>query len=439
MTGLVTREVHDDPWILYRYAENLAAGHGWTFNPGQPTENAVTSVLTVLLLAAALAIKIPIFVTSTALYIAGTWAAASFTYLTLRNVGHAVGGAAAGFLVVLAPPLISLRGMETALYLGLIAAAFYAVEGRRRLVAGILLGLAIMARPDAAVVAAAVVAWLVVWERAVPWRIGIGSCLVLLPWLAVTVPLTGSVLPSTLAAKVAQADSGYWQGFLYGTFFFPAQKSMALWFLLALPLGAIGVVAAVRWRLTPLVPLVLGTLGQAVAYGLVLEVASYAWYVALPVFLLAWLAGCGAERLVMARSTSTCRVAVGSGLLAAAVVSATLTPSMLPIRQEHVAVSEWLATNTAADATVAAAEIGRIGSFSDRTMVDYLGLLDRRAVPHVAQADWDWWVQELRPDYWVADGNAEFTPDAAVKSNPAFNAAYLPVMATEHLTVYQRR
>jgi hypothetical protein len=88
---------------------------------------------------------------------------------------------------------------------------------------------------------------------------------------------------------------------------------------------------------------------------------------------------------------------------------------------------------------VAAAEIGRIGSFSDRTMVDYLGLLDRRAVPHVAQADWDWWVQELRPDYWVADGNAEFTPDAAVKSNPAFNAAYLPVMATEHLTVYQRR
>src|SRR5829696_1829042 len=44
--GLMTSEVHDDPWILYRYAENLAAGYGWTFNPGQMTENAVTSVLT---------------------------------------------------------------------------------------------------------------------------------------------------------------------------------------------------------------------------------------------------------------------------------------------------------------------------------------------------------------------------------------------------------
>jgi hypothetical protein len=112
---------------------------------------------------------------------------------------------------------------------------------------------------------------------------------------------------------------------------------------------------------------------------------------------------------------------------------------MLPVRREHVAVSEWLATNTAADATVAAAEIGRIGSFSDRTMVDYLGLLDRRSVPHVAQADWTWWVQELRPDYWVADRNIQFTPDAAVQGDPAFNAAYAPVMATEHLMVYRRR
>ena len=32
-TAVSTREVYDDPWILYRYAENLAAGHGWTFNP----------------------------------------------------------------------------------------------------------------------------------------------------------------------------------------------------------------------------------------------------------------------------------------------------------------------------------------------------------------------------------------------------------------------
>ena len=278
VTGLTTREVHDDPWILYRYAENLASGDGWTFNPGQATDNAVTSALTVLLLAGGLMIKIPIFAASTALFIVGSWAAASFTFLTLRRAGHAVAGASAGFLLVLAPPLISLRGMETALYLGLLAAAFYVVECRRYMIAGVLLGLAVLARPDAAVVAAAAVGWLILRERAVPWRIGVGAAAVLLPWLAVVVPLTGSVLPSTLEAKAAQAESGYWSGFLYGTFMFPLQKEMAFWFLLSLPLGAIGVFAAVRWRLTPLIPLVIGTLGLAIAYGVVLNVASYAWY-----------------------------------------------------------------------------------------------------------------------------------------------------------------
>jgi hypothetical protein len=112
---------------------------------------------------------------------------------------------------------------------------------------------------------------------------------------------------------------------------------------------------------------------------------------------------------------------------------------MLPVRQEHAQVGAWLATNTPPHATVAAAEIGRIGSFSDRTMVDYLGLLDSAAVPHLKQADWSWWIEDIRPDYWVADGNPEFTPDDQVRNNPALGVGYVEVMATDHLIVYQRR
>jgi hypothetical protein len=71
---LVTSEVYDDPWILYRYAANLADGAGWTFNPGEATANAVTSPLTVLLLAAATAVGVSIPLASAALFAVAMWA-----------------------------------------------------------------------------------------------------------------------------------------------------------------------------------------------------------------------------------------------------------------------------------------------------------------------------------------------------------------------------
>ena len=401
--------------------------------------NAVTSALTVLVLAGGLMVKIPISVMSTALFIAGSWAAAWFTFLTLRKAGHAVAGASAGFLMLLCPPLISLRGMETALYLGLLAASFYAVECRRYGAAGVLLGFAVLARPDAAVVAAAIVVWIVFRERAIPWRMALGAAVVLVPWVAVSIPLTGSILPSTLAAKVAQAESGYWSSFLSGTFFFPLKKGMVLWFLLALILGAVGILAAVRWRLASIVPLALGTVGLVIAYGVVLDVASYAWYVALPVFLLTWLAGCGAERLIKAPSARYARAGLAAALLAVAVVSAPQTPVMRPVRHEQAEVGAWLAANTPANATVAAAELGRIGVYSDRTMVDYLGLLDATALPYLKQSDWTWWVDELRPDYWVADRSPGFTPDERVLNSPVLDPAYVQVWETDHLLVFERR
>ena len=197
--------------------------------------------------------------------------------------------------------------------------------------------------------------------------------------------------------------------------------------------------AALRWRPAPLTALSLGTIGFVGAYGVVLETAFYPWYVALPVFLLAWLAGCGAERLIVARRTRAGRGVLVGALMTTAVAAATLTPSMLPVRRQQVEVGRWLSANTPASATVASAELGRIGAISERTMVDYLGLLDAAAVPHLERADWTWWVDELRPDYWVADRNPDFTPDAQVRTSAALERAYVPVMTTEHVVVYQRR
>ena len=55
-------------------------------------------------------------------------------------------------------------------------------------------------------------------------------------------------------------------------------------------------------------------------------------------------------------------------------------------------------------------------------MVDYLGLLDQDAVPHIAARDFTWWVTELHPDYWVTD-RAPWGPNDAVLADPAFQSA----------------
>lgn len=82
-----TAEVYDDPFILYRYAENLATGAGWTFNPGAPTENGVSSGLVVVVLAGLAKAGINVALGSALVFAAGMWSAAFSAYLILRREG----------------------------------------------------------------------------------------------------------------------------------------------------------------------------------------------------------------------------------------------------------------------------------------------------------------------------------------------------------------
>jgi hypothetical protein len=443
LVAAFSREVFDDPWILYRYAENLAAGHGWTFNPGSPSENAVTSPLVVLLLAGPAALGLPVAVASGILFVAGTWTAAYCSYLTLGRSGHRLAGVATGVLVITAPPLLSLRGMESAVYLGLLAASLLALTVRRPLLLGVCLGLAVLARPDAALFVVAVVAWQLVRDRRIPWRTLTGGALVGLPWLAVSVPLTGGVLPSTLAAKVAQEDSGQWAGYVRGLALLPLEPGMTLWFALAVPVALLGILPALRDCRTALVPLAAAAVALVLAYGFVLDVASYPWYSALPVFLLTWFAGLGVETVGRLAPTHAARVVVAAALLAVLAGTAVQTPAMAGFRDQYAEAGRWIRAHSPEGATVAGSEIGRVGYFSEREMVDYLGLLDSQANEHVRRGEWDWWLDVYRPDFWVTyrpDSPAgNWVVETSVRDSAELAASYEPVMRTQDLVVFQRR
>lgn len=446
---LRTDVVWDDPAILERYAVNLAGGDGWTFNPGQVTQNAVTSPLTVLVLAALLRVStavggpggVAVVGPATGLlFCVATWCAAFFTYLALRRIDREIAGLAAAILIATSPVLISLRGMESALYLALVALVLWAMAGDRPLLLGTALGLCVLVRPDSVVLAAAVVGWLMLRSRRIPVVTATVLSAVVVGWLVVSKLVTGTFLPSTLDAKIAQAQSGAWPTD-FATLTHVMQTSPApTWTLLMLPLVLGGAWVAVRQEVGLLAPLAAAAAVHLAVYGM-LHVAAYPWHMVLEYYLAIVLAGVAVGALwprLRERRSFLARALV-IGYVAWLVVSGFgEIQKMEPNRSEIPLVSDWLARNTSPTAVVAAGEVGSLGLLSDRRMVDYLGLLDSRANDHLRRQDWNWWLAAYQPDYWVTYRTNSWAPLTPVSTLPWFGDVFRPVYETQYMVVYQR-
>ncbi len=192
----------DDPWITYRYAENVAAGLGFVYNPGERILGSSTP-LYVLLLASAKLVGLPVPQTSWVLGFAGMTASLVLVFLLVRRVaGEAPAVLAA---VLLATALLFHRvatyGMETPLYVTLILGAFVAQAGGRELLAAALAGLCVVMRVDGGAVGLALALTHVVTRRTVPWKAGAVYLAVAVPWFLFSLAYFGALTPNTVAAK----------------------------------------------------------------------------------------------------------------------------------------------------------------------------------------------------------------------------------------------
>jgi arabinofuranosyltransferase len=151
----------DDAYISYRYAQNLARGHGLVFNPGERVEG-YSNLLYVLLLAPLSRVAgpdalYPISVTLNLLFAAGAWAL--FARLAARRLPPARAGAAS-LLFGLCPMiwLWAASGMETPLFLLLQIALWMLVDravrgaGARPAVLAAVVVFSVLARADGFVV-----------------------------------------------------------------------------------------------------------------------------------------------------------------------------------------------------------------------------------------------------------------------------------------------
>lgn len=398
---------YDDPYILMRYARNLAGGDGWTLAPGESTANIATSTGYVLALAVMALAGLAIPLAATILFILGVAATAWFVHAERPGAG---GGVAAA-LVILSPQLLSVRGMETWLLLGLISATAWALRADRQRAAGWLAVAAFLMRPDGVLVVVALAGWYRATRCRWPGRFLV---IALIGTALVAAALAATVgIPSTLAAKRAQGLAPWWAPFGHDVGDLVGQAPVWWGLLLA------GLAMNRRWLDQP-------ALWCAVAYVAayaVLGVASYPWYYAVPMLGLASAAGTGLGRVAP-------RSAVALAVLGALSVPRALPPQ----RAEMVEAGQWLRESAPKGATLGASEVGITGWYSDLAMRSYLGLLDPDRAKALGTPRMIEWVDEDRPDYLLV---TYWAPDQATATAAA--DAYDPVWVGQHVQVWVRR
>jgi len=336
---------YDDPFITFRYAENLARGLGFVYNSGERVLSTTTPLFALLL------------------------AVLSHSGLDLPHLANligalslALGGLALwdlpGRLRILRPAEVSPHGAFHCP--GCAHPRGWSLGGRDP--GG---GLPHSNSPP------------------IPWSAILLVLVVTLPWFIFAAGYFGSPVPATLAAKQHQGSMAISQRFGPGLLTimrwyaaewpYWGEAALALWG------GLFAIRQAHSWRLFLFWPAL-----YFFAYS-ALGVSRYFWYYAplVPGFLAA--SGLGIEALVIRLTLifpKLSRGGLAAGLVVVLGLVAVQGRDLIRLREQsdtrfliYRAVGQWLQANVPPRASVGALEVGIIGYYARRPMVDFAGLI----------------------------------------------------------------
>ncbi len=398
----------DDAWIHQTFARNLAERGEWAFVPGRPSAGSTSPLWTVILAAGywlRLDYRLWTYLSGWAALTIVAWLAARFA-LRLGG-GRIVAGATGAFLALeWHMAWAAASGMETLLAAALALASFDLLPDeaaehefrRRALLVGLVLGLAVLARPDMLSLAPFLLALVLAnlpfaggretWVRAA-W-LAAGPGVLVGAYLVFNYSLDGSVWPNTFYAKQAEY-AVLRQEPLLSRLWNVGQLPFVGGLVLLLPGIALSATEAARRRHWA----VLLPLGWAAAflglYALRLPVTyQHGRYVmpVIPVLAVFGLTGLAQwarpdAPVLIRRVLSRAWIAALAVTTAAFWLNGALAyaKDVAFIETDMVAAARWLDENTPPDALVAAHDIGAVGYFARRPILDLAGLVSPEVVP----------------------------------------------------------
>jgi arabinofuranosyltransferase len=407
----------DDSWIHLHFARNLAEGRGFAYNPGRPVAGSSAPLWTLLLAAGAL-VPGPSVALAKALGVACALAAATVTRRAALAWGAPpVAALLAGVALLWTGPVVwgALSGMEVTLAALLVAGALLALVRDRTAWTVGLGSLAVLARPEAALL-------LPLLALAGPRRAGrlaafaVVPAAVLAPAVAFAWATVGVPYPATAVAKVEGGLIG-WLGGLHEpaartlvdrpwafarewiVWLFGAHALLPLAVLPALPLagrrsGRLGVAG---------LALVAHPLGMALLApyrGPGFQEGRYSIHL-LPLALVVLAVGLGAA--IARRPRAAVALWLGLALWALPPAAARYAWSVQNIEAMQVRLGRWVDASVPRTARLAVNDIGAIGYFSRREVIDLVGLVTPEILPYRRHGEEGVirFVGERCPDYLI--------------------------------------
>jgi arabinofuranosyltransferase len=396
----------DDAWIHLTYARSLADGRGWSY-AGGPSSAGSTSPFWTLLQIPAFGLHLPVIAWSYGLGIIFLFLNAIIGWLWIRKWGVKA-GAVVLFFALGEWHLVwaSLSGMETLFFccwVGLMVYLFFPLSlpgnsnpasGKRLFLVGILAGLGIGIRPEALLlllfVFASVGMQLFSTLRWKLWPFCLGAFLPVAGYLTFNLVSSGRPFPNTFYVKAAEYAAWTSQSIIVRFFqsWIPliAGPAVAL-----LPFAAAAIILLLRSRkFIEILPF-----GWALCHVLLYAIRLPATYqhgrYFLPVLLV--LIGYGVygffalkervsqqlvPRIAVRATWASALILTGIFLI---IGSSQFSADVSFIQTNMVDMALWIRTNTPVGAVIAAHDIGALGFFGERRLVDLGGVTDLEALP----------------------------------------------------------
>lgn len=412
--------VPGEAYVAFRYAVNTAEGFGPVFNPGERVEG-YSSFLWMIALAFPKALfGVNVQATAVTLGVACTLGSVLLAYFVVNRIvrladpegpGLPALGVAAAVLTagVGSVAAYGAAGLETPLFVLLVLAVCGVVVARRPVVAGVFVALAMMTRPEGAVLAITVGVWLLLaalrrWENGwAPAGYALSVLVVVVPWTAWRVTYYGYLLPNTVAARPDDEFSdqlsrgwGYLSGFAVAHQVFlllgvaavaalvhrrrvaaapPARARSLVWltFVLAVGFVVLAVLAGggglPAWRLLAVVPPLLAC-AAAAAFGIFVTSGTVDLPSPVP----------RARRLERRRVPAAVTVGMCGLSLLVSLTHPAMLSAMHAVRDrtgDLVEIGNWLGEQLPAGSVVGARAAGPVGYAAPRlTVIDLQGRAD---------------------------------------------------------------
>lgn len=414
----------DDAYIAFRYARNLAEGHGLVYNQGEQVLGISTPLFALALAGLARALgtdAIPWYALGLSALADGL--AVVMLYSAARRLGLSIGWSAASSLLLALSPQnarFAIAGMETSMMTAVVLTVLLSQWRAAGRLTDWLAGLALWVRPDALALGAAVVISHGWSAKAIPWKrsLVLGLCTLVYAvvlWTLYGLPLPHSVIakshpvymaaPWENAAQILYHFAGIFFGSpvgmaAHGLIIVASPRLTLAAALLAVPQALLWITGARhalrrdrRWLALVGYPLIYA--GAYVVLGLRGSLLAE-WYFPplMPIHILLVLAGL---RIFLRRVTPHAASLGGVTLIAFLVTCQLLgfnlgrdasRPVWMPIaswterEQLYRQAAEFLRARIDREAIVAAPEIGALGYYCDCRVLDTVGLVSPEALDH---------------------------------------------------------